>query len=160
MEPASVFGLAHHPSPLFRGSEIALEDALGGDRVEAGLEPRTTRARGAQHAFGFARGEPLVHECGADAEAALQALREAAGELADRMLGTVGVRRQPDHQQRRPPFGNQPFDRRKARAVFRGGDAGQGMRDPRLEVADRDANALDAEVEPQDGARPGVRREA
>jgi len=34
------------------------------------------------------------------------------------------------------------------------------MRKPRLEIADRDADALRAEVEREDGAGPRVRREA
>jgi hypothetical protein len=34
------------------------------------------------------------------------------------------------------------------------------MGQPGLEVADRDADALGAEIKGEDGARPGVRREA
>jgi len=104
-------------------------------------------------------GQALVHELGADAEAALQALREAPGKPADWMFGAVGVRGEPDHQQRRPPLGDQPLDRGKARAILRAADGVQRMRDPGLEIADRDADAPGAEVERENAARPGVRRE-
>ena len=102
------------------------------------------------------RGQPLVHERCADTEAAVQALREAAGEPAHRVLGAVGVRGEPDHQQYRPPLGDKLPERGKTRAVFHGGDGGQGVGETGLEVADCDADALRAEIESQDRSGTGV----
>ena len=144
---------------LLRARKIGFEDALRGDRIEPGLEARSARSRHAQNPLGFARGEPLVHELRAEAEAAVEALREAAGEPADRVLGAVGVHGDPDHQPRRPPLGDKLPDRGKPHAVLDGGDGGEGVREARLEIADRDADALGAEVKGQDRSGPGERRE-
>jgi len=140
--------------------EVAREDALGGDRIEAGLQPRAARAGIAQHSCRLVRSEPLVDHFGAHAEAALQALCEAAGEFADRVLAPVSVRGAPDHEQCRPPLRDQSLDRGKSRAGFRNCDGGKGMRKPDFEVAHGDADALGAKVERQDRPRRGVRREA
>ena len=144
---------------LFRVREIGFQYALGGDRIEAGLQPRAARAGIAQHSCRLVRSEPLVDHFGAHAEAALQALCEAAGEFANRVLAPVSVRGAPDHEQCRPPLRDQPLDRGKSRAGFRNCDGGKGMREPDFEVTHRDADALGAEIKRQDGARPGVRRE-
>ena len=100
------------------------------------------------------RGQPLVHEFRADTKAAVQALREPAGEFAHQVLGAVGVRGEADHQQYRPPLGDKLPDRGKPRAVCHGGDGDQRVGNTGLEVADCDADALRAEVERQNGARP------
>ena len=105
------------------------------------------------------RGQPLVDEFGADSEAALQPLSEAAGELADRVLGPIGVRGHADPQQYRPPFGDQPPDRGKPYAVIRGRDRGERVGETGLEVADGDTGALRAEVERENGPRSRVRSE-
>jgi hypothetical protein len=76
------------------------------------------------------------------------------------MLGPVRVRGHADHQQRRPPLGDQPPDGGEARPVLRRGDGGQGMRDPGLEIADRDAGALGAEIKRENGSRSREKREA
>jgi hypothetical protein len=75
------------------------------------------------------------------------------------VLGPVRARGHADHQQRGPPFRDQSLDRGKARAVVRSRQCGEGMGEAGLEITDRDADAPGAEVECQDGARPGVRRE-
>ncbi len=119
---------------------------------------RATAGAGLRAApLGVARGQPLVHERGGDAEAPLQALREAPGEPATGCSRAVGVRRQPDDEQHRPPLGDQALDRREASAVLRVGDGVQGMREAGFEIADGDADALGAEVEREDGARSRVR---
>ena len=141
---------------ISRAFEESFQYALGGNGVEPGLQARPSRTGSAQESLGLVRGQPLVDEFGAGAEAALQALREAAGEPADRVLAAIGVNGKADHQQRRVPFRNEPLDRRKARAVVRGRDHGQGMSETGLEVSDRDADALRAEVECEDGSRPRV----
>jgi hypothetical protein len=73
------------------------------------------------------------------------------------VLGAVFSRRRADHQQNRPPFGNQPPDLRKAGAAFSRGDGGERMGKPCFEVANGNAGALRAEVESQDRAGPGER---
>jgi len=64
------------------------------------------------------------------------------------------MRGEPDHQQYRPPLGDKLPDRGEPRAVFHGGDGGQGMGEAGLEIADCDADALRAEVEREHGSRP------
>ena len=140
--------------------EEGFQYALGGDCIEPGLQPRAARAGVAQHSRRLVRSEPLINQFGAHAEAALQALCEAAGEFADRVLAPVSVRGAPDHEQCRPPLHDQPLDRGKSRAGFRNRDGGKGMREPDFEVTHRDADALGAKVERQDRPRRGVRREA
>ena len=148
--------MTHDPSLLFRGYEIALKYALRGHRVEAGLQPSAAGARSAQEPLGLAGGKPLVDELGADAEAALQSLRETAGERADRMLGSIGVGGHADHHQQGPPLGDQALDRGKTRAVIRGRYGGERVGEPGLEVADGDAGAFRAEVECENGPRSRV----
>lgn len=144
---------------LFRAREIGFEDALGGDRVEGGLEPGAARAGGAQGMLGIVRSEPLVHELDAEAEAAVQPLGKTAGQPADRVLAAVLAGGHADHQQGGAPFRDQALDRGKARAVLRGRDGGQRVRQPGFEIADGDADALGAEIEGENGPRSRVRGE-
>jgi len=69
------------------------------------------------------------------------------------------MRGEPDHQQCRPPFRDELFDYRKTGAVIRGRYRGERMSEPGFEVADRDADALRAEIERENGARSRVRGE-
>jgi len=151
--------ITHYPSPLLGGSKIALEDALGGDGIQTGLEPGTARACRSQQALGLDGGEALVHEFGVQAETAVQALRETAGEFPDRVLRAVGMRGLTDQQQGGPPFGDQLPDCREACPILHLEKGRQGMRQPGFEITDRDADAPGAEVEGEDGARPRVRDE-
>ncbi|MNC87373.1 hypothetical protein D3C83_30960 [compost metagenome] len=89
----------------------------------------------------------LVHQLGAHAEAALHPLRETARKAPHRVLAAVGAGGQPDHQPHRAPFPDQLLDGGEAGPVVRGGERRQGMGEPGLEVADRDADALGAEIE-------------
>lgn len=152
--------IAHYPLRLFRGCEIGLKDALRRHRVERQLEPRPARAGGTQRMLGIVGGEVLVDQLHGQPEAPVQALGEAAREAADGMLAAILSRGQPHDHQDGAPFRRQLLDRGEARAVVRGGDGGQRVRQPCLEVADRDADALRAEVECQDRSGPGERREA
>lgn len=147
----------HHVSRFAAHAfEVGLENALSSNRVETGFQSRAARPRRAQQPLRFVRGKPLVHELGANGEAALQPLCEAPGEAADRVFGTVGVAREPDHQRYRTPFRDQPLERSEARAIIRGRDGRERVGNPGLEIADGDADALGAEIKSQDGARPGV----
>ena len=139
--------------------EVSLQNALRGDGINAGLEPRAARAGRAQQPLRLVRGQALVHQFRAHSESPVQPVGEATGEPADGMLGAIGVRGQPDYQQCRAPFRDEPLDGREPRAVVRCGNAGQGVRHPGLEIADRDADALRAEVKGEDGPRPRVRGE-
>ena len=87
-----------------RALEVVLKYALGGNRVDSRLDSGAARAGSAQQALRFMGGQMLVNELGADSEAAPQTLREAAGEAANGMFGTVDMRGEPDNQQRRSPF--------------------------------------------------------
>jgi hypothetical protein len=67
------------------------------------------------------------------------------------------VRRQPDDEQHRPPFGDEALDGREAPPVLRVGDRVQGMREAGFEIAGGDADAFGAEVEREDGASDRMR---
>jgi hypothetical protein len=110
--------------------------------------------------FCVVRRQLLIHERHGDAEAAVQPVREAPSQAGDLMLAAIGMGGQANDQQHGPPFGDQAFDRGEACAIIRARNRGQGMREPGLEIPDCDADAPRAEVERQDGSRPGVRREA
>jgi hypothetical protein len=148
---------AYHNSPpsLRFFAEIGFEDALGGDSVQAGLETSAACARGAQGLLGIVRGQVLVHEIGAQPEAAVEALSEAARQVADRVLGAVGARGQSNDQQRGSPFRDQALDFGETRAVVRSSYRGEGMGEAGLEVADCDTDAPGAEIERED--RTGLR---
>lgn len=150
--------------PLFRFSpfvhlEEGLEYALRGDRVDGRLEPRASGSGGAQRLLGVVGGEPLVHELDADAEAAAQALAETPRQRAHRMLAAVLPHGQAHHQQGGAPFRYQALDRGEAGAIVRAGNMGQGVSQPGFEIADGDADAPGAEVEPENGPRSRVRGE-
>src|SRR5262245_13972583 len=139
--------LYHNPRANLRYSaEISVQDALRGHGVEPGLEPRAACPGRAQQPLRLVGSQTLIHQLGADAEPALQALREAPGELADGMLRAVGVRRQADYQQRRPPLGDQPLDGGEARAGLGQLDRCEGVGEAGLEIAYRDADAPGAEI--------------
>ena len=142
------------PSLRFFG-EIGLQNALRGDRVQPRLEARPACAGGAQRALRIVRGETFVDELGGQAKTASEAVRETAREASHRMLGAIGVGREADHQQHRPPFRDELLYGGEARFIVRRSDGRQRMGKPGFEIANGDADAPGAEVKRQD--RPGSR---
>ena len=65
-------------------------------------------------------------------------------------LGTIGIVRQPDHDQVRPPIAHQRIDGTPRRSRSGVGDRGHGTRAAAQRVAARDSNAAASEIECQD----------
>ena len=113
----------------------------------------------AQRLLGVARGQPLVDERGGDRRSGPRS--RCAKRRASRLTAcsrAVGVRRQPDDEQRRPPLGDRALDGGEAeRGSPRAAMVASGCAMRGLEVADGDADAFGAEVERENGARSRVR---
>lgn len=108
----------------------------------------------AQGRFGGVRGEPLVNEPDRDVEAALEAPREAARQSGELVFAVVGRKRDADNQHDRMPLRDDRGNGREPAAIVLGAQRSERMRDPDLQIADRDTDALFAEVECENRAGP------
>ena len=131
-----------------------MQDFLRRDLVERGFEPRPADAGRTQRGLRRAGRKPFVDQMSVDAETPLETLRETAAQPAHIVLRAVSVRRQPDHEACRPPFPDQCRDGGETGAIVHRPKRGQGMSKSGLEVPDRNADALFAEIERENRPRP------
>ena len=132
-----------------------LQDVLGGKGVDPLLARLPVKAGLAQFGIRHGRGQPLVGQRHGQAEAAMQLVGETAAAHSHPVFGAVHGQRQADQQQGRLPLLDEPGNRREARLVGFGRNGGQGIRPPEQGFADGNADALQAEIECQDGAAGG-----
>src|SRR4051794_36271665 len=91
----------------------------------------------------------LVDQLDGQVETAMKLVGEAARAQRHLVFGAVRMARLADHEARRAPLVDQLADELEAGRVVDGLDGGQGLRLPREGVPHCDADALDAEVEPE-----------
>ena len=124
-----------------------------------GVDPLLARlpvkAGFAQFGIRGGRSQPLVNQRHEQAETAMQLVGETAATRSHLVFGAVHGKRQANQQQGWLPLFDEPGNRREACLIGFGFDGGQGIRPPEQGFADGNADALQAEIECQDGAAGG-----
>src|SRR3954465_5853329 len=126
--------------------KVLLQDELRGDRIDA------LSLRAAQPALRLDRRKALVYAGHRKPEAPFELAREALDFLRQRMLAELR-HRQADHDLRRAPFGEQFSDAVETRRRY----GRQRMRGAQFRLADCHSNALETEIEGENGARSALR---
>src|SRR5690242_10936183 len=142
--------------------EILLDQELRGMRVEA-LAAREARrlaaAVGRPHpALDFGAAVALVDHLDGHAEAPGELAREALGAARGLVGRAILAERAPDDEKSGLPLLHELLDRGEAARRGRRAHPGQRMRAAGFALADRDADALKAEIESEYGAGSGAAR--
>ena len=130
----------------------ALQNRLRGHLVEHGLLFAAVQAGLIEELGGIERSEPLVCPIHGQAEAAVEAVAELAGQAGHFVFAAVGGKRQPHHELHRPPFGHQGGDGGEFFVVALAADGGQRVGNAHFGIALCHADAGFAKIEGQRSA--------
>jgi len=133
--------------------KVILQDKLRGNLVAHALALSAAGSGIAQRIGSGVRRKSLVAELDWNRKVALELSAKALRTRRHGMRNSIGMRRQPDHEQCGTPFCDQRGDLSQPFVASRRSDRDQGMGESRARFPDGDAHASGAEVERKNSPR-------